>query len=46
MMELASNTFYPVSFSQVNLPMAKITITGITHDTETSATVSEPYAYE
>ena len=42
MTELASNAFYPVSFSQVKLPMAEITVTGVNQVSATSASVSEP----
>ena len=39
--QLATNVFYPVSFSEVTLPTAKITITDINQDTSTSATVRD-----
>lgn len=38
---LASNVFYPVSFTEVELPTAKIAVTNVSQVTATSATVSE-----
>ncbi|XP_065912906.1 beta-mannosidase-like [Dysidea avara] len=40
MMELASNAFYPVSFSQVKLPMVEITVTGVNQVSATSASIA------
>lgn len=37
---LASNTFYPVSFTEVVLPIAKITVTDISQATPNSATIT------
>lgn len=39
MVLLASNVFYPVSFTQIELPTVKITVTDITQVTSSSATV-------
>ena len=40
MMVLASNAFYPISFRQ-ELPVAKITVTGVSQVSASSASVSE-----
>ena len=38
---LASNVFYPVSFTKVVLPTAKITVTDVNQVTSTTATVRD-----